>query len=162
MRKTSLVGLFATSKRISGYRAHSMRKSTTRFAFLLVLTLTSPLLNASPVPDWLRSLSQQTPKKYADDTNFVILLDEQETIVRDGGEILERHRIACRILRPEGKDCARMDLVFDDETKISYFHGWSITTKGQEYETKDKDAFEASYSTYEVFSSLKRKHMAVP
>jgi len=139
-----------------------MRKSTTRFAFLLVLTLTSPLLNASPVPDWLRSLSQQTPKKYADDTNFVILLDEQETIVRDGGEILERHRIACRILRPEGKDCARMDLVFDDETKISYFHGWSITTKGQEYETKDKDAFEASYSTYEVFSSLKRKHMAVP
>ena len=35
---------------------------------------------------------------------------------------------------------------FDQETKLNYLRGWSITTKGQEYEAKDKDNFEVSTS----------------
>jgi hypothetical protein len=113
-------------------------------------------------PDWLRALAQAPQKKYADDVDAVVLLDEQETTVRENGEIVTHERIAYRILRPEGKHYAVHPVHFDEETKINSFHGWSITAKGQEYEAKEKDAFERSVSAYEVFSSLKVKIMALP
>jgi hypothetical protein len=108
-------------------------------------------------PDWLRSIAQQPAKHYADDVNAVVLLDEGETTVKDNGEMVTHAKLVYRILRPEGKAYAELELPFDNETKISYLHGWSITTKGQEYEAKDKDAFEKSTSTYEIYSDDKEK-----
>jgi hypothetical protein len=128
--------------------------------FLLVLFLSS--VAGASTPDWLRSLAQQPQKKYADDVNAVILLNEKETTVKDNGEIVTHTRIAYRILRPEGRELATFPLSFSDQTKIISLHGWSITLKGQEYETKDKDAFESSMSTYEVFSDAKVKILLLP
>ena len=117
---------------------------------------------AASIPDWLRTLAQQPAKHYADDVNAVVLLDDQETIVKDNGEIVSHRKLAYRILRPEGKDYAELNLFYDGETKINYAHGWSITSKGQEYEVKDKDAFERSASTYEVFSDIKERILLAP
>lgn len=139
-----------------------MRKRTTRIAYVLLLVTVCPLLAAAGTPEWLRSLAQQPQKKYADDVNAVVLLDDQEITVRDAGDIVTHRRIACRILRPEGKEYARQILHFDNETKINSFHGWSITAKGQEYEAKDKDTFESSLTSYEIFSDLKFKIMVLP
>src|SRR5262249_19627467 len=71
-------------------------------------------------------------------------------------------RIAYRILRPEGRGVAQIELGFDDETKIKSLRGWSITAKGQEYEAKEKDAFERSKSSYEVFSDKKERVLVLP
>ncbi|HKE31974.1 MAG TPA: DUF3857 and transglutaminase domain-containing protein, partial [Candidatus Angelobacter sp.] len=117
---------------------------------------------AASTPDWVRSLAQQPAKHYADDVNAVVLLDEGETTVKDNGDIVTHARIAYRILRPEGKDYAVHHVSYDNETKLSYLHGWSITAKGQEYEAKDKDAFEKSSSTYEIYSDEKEKILVLP
>lgn len=130
-------------------------------AILLVL-LGSSLAGMAEAPDWLRSLARETPRKYADDLNAVVLLRENETTVSDKGEIIERARLAYRILRPEGRSVANFGIRFDKETKVNFLRGWSITAKGQEYETKDKDGFERSLSTYEVYSDDKERFLNVP
>ncbi|HEY6968747.1 MAG TPA: DUF3857 and transglutaminase domain-containing protein, partial [Candidatus Angelobacter sp.] len=131
--------------------------------FLCFLTLSVwPVSAAASTPDWLRSLAQQPAKHYADDVNAVVLLDEGELTVKDNGEIVWHARLVYRILRPEGKDYAEHGLSFDNETKITSFHGWSITAKGQEYESKDKDALERSLTTYEIYSDDKEKILVLP
>ncbi len=55
-------------------RSQAINKSQ----FLLVVFFLSSIAGAS-TPDWLRSLAQQPQKKYADDVNAVVLLDEGET-----------------------------------------------------------------------------------
>lgn len=139
-----------------------MRKKGISFIVVFLVAGLWPVKSAASTPDWLRSLAQQPAKHYADDVNAVELLDDQQTIVRDNGEIVTHARLAYRILRPEGKDYANLELSYDGETKINYIHGWSVTTKGQEYETKDKDAFERSASTFEVFSDVKEKILILP
>ena len=114
------------------------------------------------IPDWLRSLAQQPQKHYADDVNAVVLLDDQETTVRDKGDIVTHERIAFRILRPGGRGYAEHRISYDPETKINYFHGWSITSRGQEYEVKDKDALERSMGDQQEFSDTKQKILVLP
>ena len=130
--------------------------------FLLLFMAVWPIGALASTPDWLRSLAQQPAKHYAEHVNAVVLLDEGETTVRDNGEIVTHARIAYRILRPEGKEYAEHVVPFDNETKITYLRGWSITAAGQEYEAKDKDALERSSSTYEVYSDEKQKILTLP
>ncbi|HEV7675820.1 MAG TPA: DUF3857 domain-containing protein [Candidatus Angelobacter sp.] len=129
-------------------------------AGILLTLLGSSLSGIAEVPDWLRILARETPRKYADDVNAVKLLQEDETTVRDKGEIVEHGRRAYRILRPEGRDIASFEIEFGNDTKVNFLRGWSITAKGQEYEAKE--AFERSVSTYEVYSDLKAKIISVP
>lgn len=129
--------------------------------FLFLLTVL-PTVAAAGVPDWVRNAAQQPAKKYADDANAVLLLDDHETTISVGGDIYTHHRLVYRILRPEGKGYGWLGVWFDSETKIGYLHGWSITATGKEYESKDKDALERSTSTDEVFSDEKEKIIELP
>src|SRR5947209_6758824 len=138
-----------------------LRKLISAFLFLFLMNLL-PAAASAGTPDWLRSLAQQPPKKYADDANAVVLLDDQETTVRDNGEIVTHERIAFKILRPEGKHYAQHSVFFDSETKLNSLHGWSITAKGEEYEAKEKDAFERSLGGQQEFSDTKEKTMVLP
>jgi hypothetical protein len=139
-----------------------MLKKRISLALIAVLAAVWPNGATASVPDWLRSLAQQPAKHYADDVDSVELLSDNVTTVKDNGEIITHKRIAYRILRPEGKDSAEFGVPYDNETKVNYLKGWSITAKGQEYETKDKDTFEMSTSTYEVFSDDKIRIIKVP
>jgi hypothetical protein len=130
--------------------------------FFIFLIAALPAKLSASTPDWVRNLAQQPAKHYPDNVDAVKLLDEQETTVRDSGEIIAHQRVVYRILRPEGKDYATHDLVYDSETKVNYLHGWSITAKGQEYEGKDKDTFERNLSSYDVFSDIKERMLALP
>jgi hypothetical protein len=130
-------------------------------AAILLAFLGSSLAGRAETPDWLRYLARETPKKYADDVNAVKLLDEQETSVSDKGEIVEHGKLAYRILRPAGREVATFEIGFRTDTKVNFLRGWSITAKGQEYEAKDKDSFERSMSTYEVYSDIKEKILHV-
>ncbi|HET9280749.1 MAG TPA: DUF3857 domain-containing transglutaminase family protein [Candidatus Angelobacter sp.] len=132
------------------------------FFILFSLFGVSNAAYATNVPDWLRSVAQQPQKKYADDANAVILLDDQETTVNDKGEIVTHERLVYRILRPEGRSYAEYSLPFDNETRINSFRGWSITAKGQEYETKEKDALERSLGDAQEFDATKIKILVVP
>jgi transglutaminase-like putative cysteine protease len=118
----------------------------------------APRVCADSAPDWLRSLAHEKLPDYPDNPVAVKLLDELQTTVQANGEIDTRCRIAYKILRPEGKDEHGVATVpFDNETKISSFNAWTITADGHEYALKDKDAYELSTSTYEVYSDDKIK-----
>lgn len=115
------------------------------------------------VPDWLRAAAQQPVKKYADDVNAVTLLEEAETTVKDNGDTVTRVREVIRVVRPDGRDSAWRAVPFDDETRLNYFKGWSISAKGQEYEAKKDDMIElAGGEGYEVYSDEKHKVMRIP
>jgi transglutaminase-like putative cysteine protease len=112
-------------------------------------------------PDWLRNLSKQPARHYADDVNAVALFDDTETTVKDNGEIVTYKRVAFRILRPEGKHYGTYALYYDNETKIKSLHGWSITAKGLEYESKEKDSIERSAAEFEIYSDVKERLLSV-
>jgi hypothetical protein len=138
-----------------------MRKKGINWLFCFFLVCTA-LQGFAETPEWLRALARQPQKKYADDANAVVLLDERELTVNGKGEMVVHGRVAYRILRPEGREAyAALSLSFSNETKVQSMHAWSITAKGQEYETKEKDAFERSLSSYEVYSDAKEKIITV-
>ncbi|HZU33433.1 MAG TPA: DUF3857 domain-containing transglutaminase family protein [Candidatus Angelobacter sp.] len=139
-----------------------MLKKLTSAILFSVLIGAFPRSAHAGVPDWVRAAAQQPAKTYADDANAVILLEDIETTIRDNGEIVTHERHVIKILRPEGKDYAGYPVFYDGETKVNYFRGWSITAKGQEYETKEKDAFERSLGSEREFSDDKEKVLVVP
>jgi transglutaminase-like putative cysteine protease len=121
------------------------------------------LASATSVPEWLRAAAQQPVKKYADDVNAVTLLNETETTVKDNGETVTRVRRVVKVLRPDGREKAFVGVPFDDETRLSYFKGWSISASGQDYEAKKDDVVEMAASEgYEVYSDEKAKVMRIP
>jgi Domain of Unknown Function with PDB structure (DUF3857) len=118
---------------------------------------------AGTVPDWLRSLAQQPVKKYGERVNAVVLLHETETTVKDSGETITRVRRVVRVLRPDGRTTAYQAVPFDDETKLNYMKGWSVSATGQEYEAKKDDIVELSGGEgFEVYSDEKYKAMRIP
>jgi hypothetical protein len=138
------------------------KKATNAFVFLFLAALL-PVSARAGVPDWLRVLAQQPPKTYANDVNAVILLSESETTVKDNGETITRERRVIRVLRPEGRETAFQAVPFDEETKLNYFKGWSISAKGQEYEAKKDDIVEVGGGEgYEIYSDEKFKAMRIP
>jgi hypothetical protein len=140
-----------------------MHKKQINFAIVLFVLVLLPVAANAGVPDWLRSAAQQPVKKYADDVNAVYLLDECETTVKDNGETVTRFREVIKVLRPEGRGAAYPRVPFDDETKLNYFKGWSISSRGQEYEAKKDDVVEFSGGEgYEIYVDTKVKAMRIP
>ncbi len=114
------------------------------------------------VPEWLRAAARETLPAYADDTDAVLLLDEQVTTVKDSGEIKTRYRRAYKILRPDGRRYRLVTVYFDSETALTYLKAWSITANGQEYETKEKDAIETAAFNETLYEDTRHKILEIP
>ena len=99
--------------------------------------------SADSAPEWLRAAAQDKLPDYPKETVAVILLNDQQTTVKDNGEIETHIRRAYKLLRPEARDSyGGISVHFNNETKISCLKAWTITSNGQEIEVKDKDAVE--------------------
>ncbi|HEY4710754.1 MAG TPA: DUF3857 and transglutaminase domain-containing protein [Candidatus Acidoferrales bacterium] len=124
----------------------------------LVFLCASPRATADSAPDWLRALANEKLADYPADTIAIQLLDELQTTVMENGEIDTRRRVAYKLLRPEARDTYGVAGVpFDNETKVSSFNAWTITPEGHEFALRDKDSFELSTTTYEIYSDAKMK-----
>jgi hypothetical protein len=140
----------------------SVLKKAISSTFLLALFSCLSSLAQAEVPVWLQNLARQPQKTYADDVNAVILLDDTVTTVKENGDIVRHGRRAWRILRPEGRNrFSSFACEYNADSKVNYIRGWSITSKGQEYETKSSDIIEQNISTYEVYSDAKIKGVRV-
>src|SRR5262249_4361729 len=92
----------------------------------------------------------------------VVLLDDHVTYVKDNGDLVKHGRHVVRILRPEGREHSAVYAVpYNNDSKVNFIRGWSITSKGQEYETKSGDVAELNVSSYEVYSDAKIKAVRV-
>lgn len=122
-----------------------------------------PVFAADNVPDWLRAAAHETLPEYPKETVAVVLLDEQETWVKENGEIETRQRTAYKLLRPEARqEYSSVSVGFDNETKLSYFRAWTLTSNGKEMEVKEKDAVLSSPYSDELFSDVHFKRIAFP
>jgi transglutaminase-like putative cysteine protease len=128
---------------------------------LLVAAAATPQA-AAGVPDWLRQAAAEALPNYADDTQAVVLLDEQVTRVKEDGEITTLHRRAYKILRPAGRKRATVAVYFDSTTKLTFLKGWSIPAQGKEYEVKEKDAMETGLSSEMLYQDTRYKVLTIP
>jgi transglutaminase-like putative cysteine protease len=129
---------------------------------LLAALLGWPSNLLAAVPDWLRDAARTELGKYPDDTNAVVLLDEQVTTVSDSGEIRTLYRRAYKILRPEGRKHGTVTVYFDNETSLNHLKAWSLPAGGGEYEVKDKEAIETGISEEALYADTRHKLLEIP
>src|SRR5690348_7839058 len=105
----------------SFFKPRKSASSTSIFAaVILAVMLVAYAQDAvASAPEWLRAAAQASLPKYAEETNAVVLLDEQITTVTDAGEIKTLYRRAYKILRPEGRGLAVVPVHFDAETRLT-------------------------------------------
>lgn len=121
-----------------------------------------PCARADKAPEWLRAAAQEKLPEYPkqEEAVAIVLLDEQQTTVKDKGEIEIRIRRAYKILRPEARNSpygyAEADL--SNQKKITFFKAWTILSNGHEIEVSDKEVVERSVSTYEIYWDLREKY----
>ena len=157
--------------RKSCFRMHKMRE-TIRFSAIIlaalgiVLAYQSPCAGADKAPDWLRAAAQEKLPEYPkqDEAVAIVVLDEEQTTVRDKGEIEIRIRRAYKILRPEARNSrySFAEASLSNNKKVSFFKAWTILPNGHEIEASDKEVVERSVSSYEVFADLREKFVKFP
>jgi transglutaminase-like putative cysteine protease len=158
--------------KLSSYFRMDKMRATTRFSALVLAALAcvaggySPCARADKAPDWLRAAAQEKLPEYPKQAEAVaiVLLDEQQTTVRDKGDVEIRIRRAYKILRPEARDSsygyAQAEL--SNNIKITFFKAWTILPNGHEIGVNEKETLERSLSTYEVFADLREKYVKFP
>ena len=132
-------------------------------AILLALVWFSPRTRAADsAPDWLRAAAVETLPEYPKDAVAVMLLDELHTTVKDNGDIENTYRCAYKFLRPQARDDYGYAVVrFDNQTKVSFFRAWTITSSGAQIEVKDKDASEVGADD-DLYSDHRAKLIRFP
>ena len=113
-------------------------------AVVFVCTGARPARAADSVPDWFRQIAHAPLPHYPEETDAVVLLDDETLNVKDNGEMYETHRRVLKILRTGGKRYGIFHASYDKDSKIEWMHAWSISANGQEFELKDKDAVETT------------------
>jgi Domain of Unknown Function with PDB structure (DUF3857)/Transglutaminase-like superfamily len=132
-------------------------------AIFAICSVAPPRARADNAPEWLRAAAREKLPDYPKDTSAVILFSEQQTVVKDKGEIETRYRYAYKLLRPEAREHYGNAVVFfNNETKVTFLKAWTILPDGHEIEVKEKDAAEVSVSDFEVFSDVRAKVLKFP
>jgi hypothetical protein len=108
---------------------------------VLFAAFTLPAFAAKPdtVPDWVRAAAALPVPQYPAETNAVVLLEETTYTVAPDGSAVEHFRRAVKILRPQGRREANIQVSYDKASKILSMHVWSIGPDGHEYAMKDSD-----------------------
>ena len=114
------------------------------------------------VPDWVKAAAATPVPALAGDPRGVVLLDETTTTVSEAGEIRVLHRSVSKILTSAGRDLGEIAIRADAETRLKSLHAWTITAKGDELQTGDKEAIESSAVPGELYSDQKLVLLRIP
>jgi hypothetical protein len=139
--------------------AEQLRRLSTAAIFLAAIPLAA---KTDSVPDWVRTAALQKLPDYSPETNAVILLDDITYRVAPDGSAIEHHRNVIKILRPQGRREAIVEVPFDKDTKILSLHVWSIGPDGHEYAMKDNEMTEHGYGAGNLFEDDKVRVAAAP
>ncbi len=123
---------------------HGLAAGLLAWVFLLAAIATgraAPARNEQ-APDWLHSLVGVSLPKYPDDTDAVVLLYDETDSVDPNGSVVEHIRVAYKILRSGGRERGTLELNFSSRSKILSMSGWCLTSNGQIFQVREKDAEE--------------------
>jgi uncharacterized protein DUF3857/transglutaminase superfamily protein len=113
-------------------------------------------------PQWLKQAALTTVPQYPDAPDAVVLLDERLTAVSDSGEIRTTFRKAYKILRPGGTGKGVVSVYFDNDTQLTFFKAWSITSNNQEFEVKEGEAVETAAFSESLYRDTRYKILQIP
>ena len=113
-------------------------------------------------PDWLSRAARLAVPDYPEDTEAVMLWNEQITRVSASGEFKTRYRRAYKILSSQGRHYGIATVFFSEENELTYFKAWSLPRGGKEYEVKEKEALESTPFNYAVYQDVRRKTIRIP
>ena len=114
------------------------------------------------VPDWVKAAAATPVPALAGDPRGVVLFDETTTTVSGAGEIRVLHRSVSKILTSAGRDLGEIAIREDAETRLKSLHAWTITAKGEELQTGDKEAIESSSVPGELYSDQNLVLLRIP
>ncbi len=132
-------------------------------ALVLIAAAPASASRQDAVPDWVTAAAAQKLPAYPPETNAVVLLDDTTFTVAPDGRATEHYRHVVKILRPQGRDDARVFVNFDKDTKILSLHVWSIGPDGHQYALKDNEITELGYPGQgNFFEDIKAKSATAP
>jgi Domain of Unknown Function with PDB structure (DUF3857)/Transglutaminase-like superfamily len=123
-------------------------------AVLLTGLSGTALASSVNVPEWVRQLASAPLGTYLPETKAVVLLDQTDYTVSASAEYVEHSRHVVKILRPEGRDEGELAVHLRQGEKVNFVHAWTLDSSGHQYELKDKDFIEKSFSSYELYSDI--------
>ncbi|MCL2660337.1 MAG: DUF3857 domain-containing transglutaminase family protein [Acidobacteriaceae bacterium] len=115
------------------------------------------------VPQWALD-ANKTPTPIGDlvnDASTVILYDEYVETIDAEGRATERERELIRVLKPQGRRAA-CSVTYDIDQKINYFHAWTITADGKQFQAKDTDFTEMGSVGIPIMLSTDKTRVAHP
>jgi hypothetical protein len=120
---------------------------------------------STDAPQWMHAAAAAPLPDHDEQTNAVLLYEEEDVVVQSVEKIKTHVRVAYRILRPGGRDYGFAVVSFLAGQKISDFHGWCIPAQGKDYEVKDKEAMEMALPKIEgseLVSDVRAKVLQIP
>jgi hypothetical protein len=102
-------------------------------ALLAILAVSAPLVRAADdTPPWLRRVAALQVGKYPPKVGAVVLLDEEEVRVEEGGRVTTTSRYAARILNRDGRGSAIGRTTYTTGTsKVREFRAWLVRPSGE-------------------------------
>ena len=120
-------------------------------AAALLMLAASCFANA---PDWVTQAAAKEPGKYSAEVAAVVLLDDTTMVVTGPGQADITNRRVVRILRPKGRDEAKLGVYLSGGEKLQSLHAWSIDSAGRQYEVKEKEFSDVSPFYGEMYSDV--------
>lgn len=117
---------------------------------------------SASVPDWVRQAAAKAPGRYPPETKAVVLLDDETANVTGPGQAEFTHRRVVRILRPEGRDQAKLRVYVGTGDKVQSMHAWTLDAAGLQYEVKDKEFIEVSPFQEALYTDIRYRAGEAP
>jgi len=92
-----------------------------------------------PAPQWALDAAKTPTPANTGDASAVVLFDEYFIAVDDENHAIERERYAVRILKPQGRKYSHCEIEYDTDAKLEYFHSWTISADGRQFQALDTD-----------------------
>ena len=138
-----------------------MRRTISIAGICAALAASAVGVRAADAPPWMHEAAKDATKGANPEANAVMLYDEQQTTVKENGEVETLYRRAYRILRPDGREYGHVVIPFDSQKKITYLKAWCIPKDGKDYEVKEKESVEVGFRE-EFYSDLHTKVLDIP
>ena len=119
---------------------------------------------SADAPAWMHAAANAPLGHYDEKTKAVLIYSEDITTVGSDGKIKGVERKAYKILRPEGRNYAKVEAFVGNGQKIGSMRAWCIPAQGKDFEVKDKDAVDRAvgFEGGELVSDLKVRILEIP
>jgi len=122
-----------------------------------------PSAAADKPPQWLVQESARPLPALPPETEAVVLLSEQRTLISPKGVLTTSFRRATRVLRPGGVAAAQSLVTAEAfDTKVKSMTGWVITSSGSTRQVTMKQVISSSLAPDTLYMDIRMMLLAVP